>query len=94
VSFCKYINSICNSSGTVSTSILNGEEKTLKLRTVFSDLNILNRDSNSVINFCKCWAYFQVSEGFSFFRCAKCDMLFDNRCLFQILSLLSKALIL
>jgi hypothetical protein len=67
------MNSICNSSGTVSTSILNGEEKMLKRRTVFSDLNILNRDLNSVINFCKCWAYFQVSEEFSFFRCAKCD---------------------
>ena len=77
---------VTHSVRTVSTSILNGEEKMLKLRTVFSDLNILNRDSNSVINFCKCWAYFRVSEGVLFLKCAKYDMLFDNRCLFQILT--------
>lgn len=64
--------------------VLNGEENIKTNNGFFSNLNNLNGDSNSVINFCISWAYFLVSEGISFFKYRKCEVLFGNRYLLQI----------
>lgn len=62
----------------------------IKLR-MFS-YNILYRDSNSVINFCICWAYFRVPEGVSFLKYENVT-LFYNSCLIEIICLFLYTLI-